>query len=517
MATPIPRNEAAGTRGSLTADVASTAADTPAPRDLSGADTKAYRGIVTDSRRVEPGNLFVALRGESFDGHMHVDAALRQGAALALVERGRGFAGRADVVEVHDSLVALGLLAHAHLRRWRAEDARRRVLAITGSSGKTTTKEMTAELLAARGVVQRTQGNLNNRIGLPMTALTLDARHRFAVLEAGMSLVGEMAMLAAITEPDVAGIVNIGWAHAEGVGGIEGVAREKGALVHGLAASGVAIIHVQDARILEQARLRTPQGPWVALFDHAATPARDEVGEAVTDAPDDAEVLTRARAQLGSPPRRAYHLEQRAPLQGGGAVLRVRRAGEPDFEVRSPFVGHAQAYDFLFAWAAAEAALGDVLSPDEIRDALARVQLQGRAQVGTLPGGAWLIDDSYNANPDSMRAALFSMAEIAPGRRRVAIVGEMRELGAFAESAHDALGRELVAAKISLVIGCGGALIERALKIAEDSGVDVRRGADSLEAGRLARALVLADDLVLVKASRGVQAERAIAEMRAPG
>lgn len=467
MATPIPKNEApfdgfwiaAATGGELRGE------------------GRSGRGITTDSREVVPGGAFVAIRGERSDGHDYVAGAVERGASVVVVERGRGPRdGRADVVEVDDTLRAFGLLARAHLRRWRRKRPNAAVVAITGSAGKTTTKELTAALLRAEGATHATAGNLNNRLGLPAVALAVTGDVRYLVLEAGMNQRGEIAELSRIAEHDVAVITNVGIAHAEGVGGGRaGVAREKGALVEALPARGVAVVNADDD---------------AALAQLARTVARAET--------------------FGRSLSASYALLERAALGARGSRVVVRRASGV-VEVDLPLVGEAAAVDFAAAMAAADAAKGEPLSAATIRRALVALRpASGRAEIKTLGDGTVVVDDSYNANPASMRASLEAAAELAraSGRRLVVVLGEMKELGDEAEREHAALGEAIAAAGAALAIGCGG-LIERALDRA-GPGVEVVKAIDAAAAGREAASRVRPTDVVLVKGSRSVATERVV-------
>jgi UDP-N-acetylmuramoyl-tripeptide--D-alanyl-D-alanine ligase len=439
-------------------------------------------GVAIDSRAVTAGGLFVALRGESHDGHAFAPAAARAGAAILLVERGRGASlggadlGLAALIEVDDTLVALGELARAHLEAWR-ESGRRRVVAITGSAGKTTTKELTAALLSAVGPTHFTAGNLNNRVGVPMVVLELTEAHRFLVLEMGMSLPGELAAITGFARPDVALVTNVGLAHAEGVGGLDGVMREKGAVYRALEADGCAVVNADDARVV-----RASEG-------------------------------TRATHLLGfgKHAQAAYRLVRRVPRGAHGSLVTLATPTR-ELELHLPLPGEVAALDLAAALAAQESASGELLSPAAIDDALASVHLEGRATTRLLGGDVLVVDDTYNANPASMRSALATLADVAEGRRRVAVVGEMRELGAHAEAEHRALGDALAGAGLSLVIGCGG-LVSLALARAAELGVAVVDAASTAAAAREAVLHVAASDAVLVKGSRGVQAEAVVAAL----
>lgn len=476
MATPIPPNRARTTTWEVAAATGGAVA-------RARGDGALAIGITTDSRAVVPGAAFVALRGETFDGHDFLPEAIAAGATLLVVARGRGrdLPG-VDVVEVDDTLVAWGAIARTRLREWRRKSPRGVSVAITGSAGKTTTKEICAALLSTAGPCHKTAGNLNNRIGLPAVALGLDDGHAFAVFEMGMSVPGEIAAMAAIAEPDVAVLVNVGVAHAEGVGGGRAeVAREKGALLEALSRRSTAIVNADDP---------------AAMGQIARTRART--------------VETFGRAEGAS-----YRLVGRASLGPRGSRVTVMRRGKVTIELDFPLIGDAAALDLLAALAAAEAAHGAPLSPAAVQSALSTsLEVAGRGSLRSLADGTLLLDDTYNANPDSMRAALGALKELAShGKRRaVAVLGEMKELGALAETEHEALGRELVLAGVACVIGCGG-LVDLALDRASKDGVLVFRTASTEEAAEVACREVRAGDAVLVKGSRSVGTERVVSAL----
>jgi len=472
MATPIPKNEA---RFAI-ADAARAVRGTL----VSGGSADEVVGVTTDSRAVAPGSAFVALRGETHDAHRFVPDVVSRGAALVVAERGRVDAtaiGQAALLEVDDTLVALGDLARAHLERWRAQPGpngeARRVVAITGSAGKTTTKELTAALLGAVARTHFTAGNLNNRVGVPSMVLSLTDADVFTVLEMGMSVPGEIAAVAAIARPDVAIITNIGLAHAEGVGGREGVLREKSAVYAALPDDGVAIVNADDdfaIRAAERTRAR--------------------------------------RLTFGRDGNATYRLVRREARGEEGSVVELASAGRT-LVVRLPLPGEAAAVDLAAALAAQEAASGATLEPAAIERALGSVRLAGRAALKRLGGDIVVLDDTYNANPSSMRAALATLGELGAARRRVAVLGEMKELGAHAEEEHAALGAVLAEAGVALAIGCGG-LVGLALERAEKAGIEVVRAESTEAAARETAARVRPGDAVLVKGSRGVGAERVV-------
>jgi UDP-N-acetylmuramoyl-tripeptide--D-alanyl-D-alanine ligase len=480
MATPIPANAAPLTGWG--------AAAATGGRVVRGGD-EATIGVTSDSRASSPGCAFVALRGDRHDGHDYLDAAVAAGASLLVVEKGRRAPAEAPgIVEVDDTTAAWGDLARAHLRAWRRERPQARVVAVTGSAGKTTTKELCAALLRSLGHCHAAAGNLNNRVGVPAVAFGLEARHHSAVFEVGMNQRGEIDALARIVEPDVAVITNVGVAHAQGVGGSRGdVAREKGDLFAALSPEAVA----------------------VTCFDDAAAMAQLQ--------------RTRARRALtfGTGAGADYRLASRAHSRLDGAEVRIfRRRDETEIAIRLPLPGEAAALDMAAALAAVEAIAGP-LGATTITEALRRLRLPpGRMHPRALCSGITVLDDTYNANPQSVRAALRTLAELtngAAGRRGVVILGEMGELGAIAADEHDALGAAIAGSGARLALSCGG-LADLSVAAAARGGVSAVRAADVGEAAALATALVAAGDVVLVKASRSVGAERVVdALVRAGG
>jgi UDP-N-acetylmuramoyl-tripeptide--D-alanyl-D-alanine ligase len=482
MATPIPSNRA---------PLSTFAAAAATGGTIVRGDEARAEGVTTDSRAVAAGGAFVALRGESHDGHDYLADAAKRGAVLVLVERGHGrdVPPGVDVVEVEDTLDAWGAIAAAHLRAWRR--IRRpdpaRVVAITGSAGKTTTKELCACLLGAMGPCHSTLGNLNNRIGLPAVVLGLEEQHRFAVLEMGMSLRGEIAALATIARPDVAILTNVGVAHAEGVGGARGdVAREKGALFAALPEDGVAVANADDGAVMG-AVART-------VAANVVTFGRDEAA--------------------------TYRLLEREGLGVHGSRIVVARRGSSQesrrgpIEAILPLVGEAVAIDFAAALAAAESAGGWALTTGVVAEALAQLRPpEGRASIREI-GDIVVLDDTYNANPASMLAAIATLAELArsKGGRAVAVLGEMKELGARAREEHAAIGDALAGAGVALAIGCGG-LASVALTSAAQKGVAVVDAPDVASATAEALGSVLPGDVILVKGSRSVGAEAIVSAL----
>lgn len=374
-----------------------------------------FAGVTTDSRAVSPGSLFVAIRGERFDGHDFVAAARAAGAAGALVAEGvaarvAAAAPGCPLIAVGDTLRALGDLAAARRRSGPLT-----VVAVTGSNGKTTTKEMLAAVMARRGPLLKTEGNLNNLIGLPRTLLGLEAGVTVAVLEMGMNAFGEIARLTEIARPQVGLVTNVGPVHLEGVGSIDGVRRAKLELFRGMPAGGTAIVNADDPRLADGADGLPLRAVRVALAGEPEGPLAR--GERVD-----------VKATAGAP-----SADGRTPLALETWAGRVA--------LRLPALGRHQAMNAALAAAAAlaaGAALDDVGAGLEAFEPIA-----GRFEQRQLASGVLLVDDAYNANPASMAASLatFCAMPLPDGAQRVAALGEMRELGEAAREAHRSLGR----------------------------------------------------------------------------
>jgi UDP-N-acetylmuramoyl-tripeptide--D-alanyl-D-alanine ligase len=390
-------------RGNLT-EVARTLSAT-----LVGPDS-GFHGISTDSRTLRARELFVALRGPHFDGHAYAIDALRRGAAGAVVERplkdplGESLEstpeGPLTWLRVPDSLAALGALA----AEWRSRFDLP-VMAVTGSYGKTTVKEMMAAIAASRGEVLATRGNLNNEIGLPLTLFGLDAGHRAAVLELGANHAGEIGRLTAICRPAVGVVTAAGPVHLEGFGSVEGVARAKGELFAGLPEDGVAVINLDD----EFAPL------WREM-----TGARRSIG--FGSAPDAQFCAEQIRQSLDD---RGPLLEFRLLTPDGTAMACLRLPGRHN--VTNALA--AAAATWVLGW-----------SLDEIVAGLAQVAgVRGRMSLRRARNGALVIDDTYNANPDALRAAI-EYATTLPGACWL-VLGDMGELGPATAELHAAAGQ----------------------------------------------------------------------------
>ncbi len=471
MATPLPKNRA---RFSL-AEIALATDGTPS----AGSPADATVGVSTDSRSVAAGELFVALVGDTFDGHDHAAAAVERGARVVVASRDLALSSAAVVVRVDDTLRALGALGRAHRLRW-AGHRPRSVVGVTGSAGKTTTRHVTTSVLRALGrTVHASAGNLNNAIGVPLVLLGLEDPHDTAVVEVGMSTPGEIAHAAALVEPDAAVVTLVSEAHVEGVGSIWGVAREKSELLAHARPRGAAIANADCA------------GARAALV--RARPRRHLLYGVAADA--DVRLVSRVSRGLAGAD---LSIDVRA---SAGAPLRV--------EARTPLLGEAGAYASLAAIAVAVAL--DPASAQRPAD-LARGLLSsgdaesGRLSANVLSDRTIVIDDAYNANPSSMRASIRAAREIATaeGRDLVLFLGVMRELGAEAAALHADVGRAAAEARPTVVVAVSPDA-EPLASAAEAAGAAVRRVADAAAAVDLAATLVSPGAVVLVKASNSVK------------
>jgi UDP-N-acetylmuramoyl-tripeptide--D-alanyl-D-alanine ligase len=412
----------------------------------------------TNSGEVLPGGLFFALRGAETDGHRFLEDAVARGAAGVVVERDAPGLEGVAVLRVEDAWRALYDLAR-HVR----DRVRPRVFAVTGSNGKTSTKEMLAAALAGRYRVLRTEGNLNTETGVPLTMLRLEPAHEVMVLEMGMQGPGEIARLAALAEPEVGVITGIGTVHIEFFDSQEGIARAKGELVAALPRDGLAVLPAE-----------TPFLPLLRSLTPAATVTFGAGGD--------------------------YELADYRP-QGDGCAFTVRGV-----RVHLALGGRHMATNALAALAAAEhAGVGLQAAAPE----LARVRVAQRLAEAPAPAGFRVVDDSYNASPESMLAAFAAVAERERPGRLLAVLGEMRELGSLAEPAHREVGERARAVFDAVCVVAGGS----AGVLAEAAGAELV--ADRAAAAAWVRATARPGDVVLVKASHGVHLEELVAELLA--
>lgn len=423
-----------------------------------------FTGVSTDTRTLAKGDLFVALTGPHFDGHGFLSEAIAAGAAGALL--GRALETPLPYVETPDTRRALGTLAAF----WRSQ-FKMPLVAVTGSNGKTTVKEMLAAILAHRGKGCVTRGNLNNDIGVPLTLLRLRADDAYAVIEMGMNHRGEIDYLTRLARPTVALITNVGEAHLAGLGSVEAIARAKGEIFAGLAADGTAVINADDA--------------YSELWESLAAPRR-----VVTFGLD----------------RKADVSAEVAPA-GDGCALRLKTP-EGALDVRLPLLGKHNALNALGATATALAA-GAALS--EVRAGLEKLKpVSGRLEVKSGINGARVIDDTYNANPASLAAGLQVLRDF-PGERAL-VLGDMAELGPAAVDIHRRVGELAKSLGIQRLFALG----ELSRHAVESFGHGARHF-DNPEA--LVDALIgcsHGEMTLLVKGSRVMRMERVVAGITHP-
>ena len=450
-------------------------------------------GVSADSRSIAPGELFVALAGPREepvrivgDGHRHLGDAFRRGAWGALIDERSlldaavarelaAWPGRA-VIAVPDTLDALGALAAAHRRRSGA-----RVVGITGSNGKTTTRAMATAIAAARWRVLATAGNLNNLIGLPLTLLALRPEHEVAVVELGMSRAGEIRRLAAIAAPDVAVVTNVGPVHLEGVGSLAGVAAAKGEILEELARTGTAVLNAEDP----------------------ATPA----------------LIVRWGGELlrfGRVPAAQVRAEGIETV-GAGTVFTLLLPDGTRGRVEIAWLGDHNVLNALAAAAAAHA-LGAGL--EQIRAGLAAARPAAmRFEIRRFDPGVTVVNDAYNANPASMRAALAALGLLPAAGRRALVLGDMLELGASSAAEHRQLGAAAAATAPALLVAVGAFAGETAsgARAAGLGPAAIVTAADAEGAAATLRAWLRPGDLLLLKGSRGVRLERVLERLLADG
>ncbi len=433
-----------------------------------GEDDPFVSRISTDSRTLQPGDLFIPLRGENFDGHRFVEKAAERGAASAVVER--NWTGKMPkhfpLIRVADTLVAYQQIAAQY-----RQSLTLKVIAITGSNGKTSTKDFVAAALGHRFRVTKTEGNFNNHVGLPRTILEATSRDEIAVWEIGMNHPGEIAALAKIAAPDVGIITNVGVAHIEFMGSREAIALEKGALAEAIGPDGTLILNADDSFSAAIAK-RTRAKIVFAGTEEGSVRATDLRQSASGSEFTILEGAHRCRAQLPVP---GLHMIQNALL----AVAAGRVLG---------------------------------LSIEDCAAGLASAPLtKARLQIKNIRG-VQFIDDSYNANPESMRAALATLAELETEGRRIAVLGEMAELGNECERGHREVGEAAATLKIDELIAIGktaGIIAEAA----REAGLEKSRTvASAEEAAEILAEEASPNDLVLIKGSRAARTERVLEE-----
>lgn len=447
-----------------------------AGRVLQGSPRKRADGVSTDSRSIKPDELFIPLKGERFDGHDFIDRAVQAKAAGTLVCRGwKGTTLPPDlpVIEVTDTLTALGDLARA----W-VEHAPATIIAITGSNGKTTTREMTAAILERSHPVLKPRSNWNNLIGLPLTLLELKPDHRMAVLELGMNRRGEIRRLAEIARPRIGVITNVGPVHLEYLKTIEEVALAKGELLESLDRTAHAVINADDPRLAPLAgRCPAP----VTTFGIGA-------------------------------PARVRALEIASPA--GGENRFTLAIGQESAPVSLKVPGRHSVYNALAA--AAVASLCGVGMPDIKAGLEGYTPFPGRMEIIRLDDTITVINDTYNANPASMEIALTTLAQLRGAGRGIAVLGDMLELGDDSEAYHRQLGSLISTLRISLVFltGAHAPAVAAGASATGTTGVSISIADSHEEIARRLAAMVQPHDWILFKGSRGMRMEQCMERFR---
>ena len=418
-------------------------------------------GWSVDSRTLRPGDLFFALRGPTHDGHAYVAEVLKKGAVGIVVDR--EVAGETDsILRVEDSLAALQTLASAARQEWAGD-----VVGVTGSAGKTTTKDVIAEMLSEGFNTAKTEGNLNNHVGLPLSLLRVDDQARVAVLEMGMNHAGEIRALAAVARPNIGVVTNVGAAHMESFDSVDGIAAAKRELIEALPPEGTAVLNADDARVAAFAAAHP--GPVVTYGESEKATVRAED----------------------------------VRFSEEGVAFRV---GATHFE--SPLTGRHSVSNLL-AGIAVAGIYG--IAPDRLTDRVRNIQPGKMRGERFRHRGILVFNDCYNSNPDAARAMLAVLRD-TPARRRIAVLGEMLELGRWAEPLHRDVGNYAAECGIDVLVGLRGAACF-ILDAAKRSGLRADAAFffdDPVPAGQLVRSLAQPGDAVLFKGSRGVHVELAL-------
>jgi UDP-N-acetylmuramoyl-tripeptide--D-alanyl-D-alanine ligase len=442
------------------------------------ADGASATGYSIDSRTIREGEVFFAVQGERLDGHAYVKAAMDRGAAAAVVSRekleeARAAVGTLPLIVAADPLRALQQLAAAVRRQWG-----KRVIGITGSAGKTTTKEAVAKVLSRSFQVLKSEGNLNNGFGLPLQLLKLEASHEIAVVEMGMSNAGEITALAYIAAPDWGVVTNVGNAHAQNFAdGIAGIARAKYELVAALPSQGVAFLNCDD--------------PYVSQF------GRDFRGK----------VIYFGRGPCADP------LAQTIKPQGADGQIVEVRAGEEQATLKLHLLGE---HNVANAMAAIAVGIEAGITLQDCCDALGELKPEDKRGQIEVIGGATVINDCYNSNPEALKAMIGTLAAmpVGEGGRRILVAGAMLELGPESPALHAAAGEAAVKGGLDIIVGVSGDA--KFLKEAAEAAGGTALFLDTAElAGRWLRGETRPGDVILLKASRGVRLERALDAWRA--
>ena len=419
--------------------------------------------VSTDTRNLVPGALFIALIGEHFDGHNFVAEAVEKGAAGVVVSRPLGVnMPNIAVITVPDTRRALQDLALFYRQRFSIP-----IIAITGSNGKTTTKDMTAAVLGSRFPVLKTEANFNNEIGLPLTLLNLSSEHQAAVVELGMRGLGEIKELADIARPTIAVVTNVGETHIERLGSIDAIAQAKGELVEAIADTGIVVLNSDNPYVREMGSKTGARKVYYGLSEQADI--------------------------------RAERIINR-----DNGIEFVCVAGKACFPVQLTSPGRHNVYNAL---AAIAVGLELGLTEEEIRSGLLKFTAGSMRLHIERRGDFTIINDAYNASPLSMAAAVDTLNDVAPGRK-IAVLGDMLELGDFAEKAHRQIGAKLAERNVDAVITVG-ALSQFTAQAAKAAGVEhVASFTTHIEACNRLKEILKPGDTLLLKGSRGMKMEK---------
>lgn len=435
---------------------------------INGSVEAEITGVSTDTRTTKPGDIFFALVGENMDGHQFVKTAFEKGAVAAVVSG--PVEGQGTVIRVPDTLIALGDLAAWHRSRFNV-----RVVGVTGSVGKTSTKEMIYSILSKRFKVLKNEGNFNNEIGVPLTIFKLEPEHEILIQELAMRLPGEISRLAQITRPDIGVITNIGLSHIERLGSQEAIAEAKAELLQGLSDEGIAVLNADD--------------PYYEFL--ASRLNGDAVSFGVTAGDIRAENIR---------------------IDESGRPMFTVVLGSTRFNVHLPVVGEHYISNAL---AAATVALSFGISVKDITAGLESfAQLDKRANVFQSEGGWTVFDDTYNAAPASVKSALKTISAMK-GERKIAILGDMRELGEYSIPTHREVGQVAADLGIDMLITVGE-LGKQIAHGARDWGFKnpIREFESSDEVASVIRQEIKPGDVVLVKGSRAMEMERIVEALK---
>ncbi|MEN1759529.1 UDP-N-acetylmuramoyl-tripeptide--D-alanyl-D-alanine ligase [Anoxynatronum sibiricum] len=438
---------------------------------------KEINHVTIDSRQVKKGSLFVPLKGERVDGHAFLSQAAENGAVAALVEAGYTYPASTGlsmaVIEVDNTLLALQQLAAAYRDQFQIP-----VIGITGSNGKTTTKDLISSVLSVKYCVHKNKGNYNNHIGLPLTLLELEPAHQCAVLEMGMSGMGEISELSRLAKPSLALVTNVGWAHVENLGNRENIAEAKMEILEGLQSDGILIINGDDEYLFQQIERRS---------------------------------LKKSVLRVGFSPGLEMQAQGVEDLAGEGFAFRTNKTGENVFRVMHPGMHHV--IGGLFAVLTGQLFR---MTPEEIQEGLNAFEPSGMRMEMIHINQCELINDAYNANPDSVKAALKVLKSRA-GNRRFAVLGSMFELGEDAEWLHRELAHELMDGAVDVLITVGEmarwiALEAAALEMKTNELIIFETQTPEEAAAILSRE-TREKDVILIKGSRAMAMERIVVQL----